>query len=124
MGCQRLSQMFLSSSTQIRELNLEENNILDIAGAILVQNLLRYNNLNKLNLNKNFLGGRFAEQIKRILKGGDKQLLELYLAWNQFGSKAVKSILEGLAQHTCLKVFDFSWNKIGEQNASLLAKGI
>ena len=50
--------------------------------------------------------------MKRVLKGGDKNMLELYLSWNQFSSKAVTNIFEGVAEHPYLRVFDFSWNKI------------
>ena len=82
VGCQKFAELFLSNMTRIEELNLEENNLLDPAGVILVDNLIRYSNLKVLNLNKNFMGIKFAEKMKRILKGGEKHLLELYLSWN------------------------------------------
>ena len=50
--------------------------------------------------------------MKIIMKGGDKQLQQLYLSWNEFNTKAVNNIFEGVAQHPYLRVFDFSWNKI------------
>jgi Ran GTPase-activating protein (RanGAP) involved in mRNA processing and transport len=97
---------------------------LDSAGADLVQNLLKYNNLKILNLNKNFMGLKFAEQMKRVLKGGEKNLTELYLSWNEFSHKGVKILFEGIAEHAYLKVFDFSWNKIDEESAPLLGRSI
>lgn len=41
---------------------------------------------------------------------------ELYLSWNEFSSRATKAVLEGVLENSHLKVFDFSWNKIEEEN--------
>jgi hypothetical protein len=60
--------------TRISELNLEENNLLDNAGAALIENLNKYSNLKKLNLNKNYMGLKFAQRLRDILGGGDRSL--------------------------------------------------
>lgn len=88
-----------------------------------MEHMPSYSNLKVLNLNKNYLGVKFAESLKSFLRSGDKQLQELYLSWNEFSAKAVRLIFEGLSEHSYLKVFDFSWNKIDNDNAKLLAKG-
>jgi hypothetical protein len=64
VGCDKFSELFLLPHTRIEELNLEENNLLDNAGAALLEHLHKYNVLRKLNLNKNFLGARFAQRLK------------------------------------------------------------
>jgi Ran GTPase-activating protein (RanGAP) involved in mRNA processing and transport len=61
--------------------------------------------------------------MKKFLRSGDAQMRELYLSWNEFSSKAARFILEGVAEHTYLKVIDFSWNRIDHDNAYFLAKG-
>jgi Ran GTPase-activating protein (RanGAP) involved in mRNA processing and transport len=63
---------------------------------VLIEHLYKYNNLKKLNLNKNYMGIKFAVKLKEIMAGGDKNLTELYLSWNEFNSKAVKAILEAV----------------------------
>ena len=98
--------------TRIEELNLEENNLLDNAGAILVEHLGKYGHLKKLNLNKNYMGKLFAQKLKDVMSGESCNLYELYLSWNEFNSKAVRAVLEGVHEYSYLKVFDFSWNKI------------
>ena len=77
--------------------------------------------LRKLNVNKNFLGSRFAQKLKEFLHG-NKHLQELYLSWNEFTSKGVKLIMEAVHETVHLRVFDFSWNKIGEDGAQVLAR--
>lgn len=68
------------------------------------------------------MGTRFAQRLKELLGGGDKHMNELYLSWNEFSSKAVKTVLEGVLEHSYLKVFDFSWNKIEDDGVDILAK--
>lgn len=92
-GCEKFSELFLMPHTRIEELNLEENNLLDNAGAALIENLAKYGHLKKLNLNKNYMGKLFAQKLKDIMSGGDRNLTELYLSWNEFNPKAVKAIL-------------------------------
>jgi hypothetical protein len=68
------------------------------------------------------MGIKFAQRLKELLGSGDKNMTELYLSWNEFSSKAVKAVLEGVLEHSYLKVFDFSWNKIEDENVDILAK--
>lgn len=68
--------------TRIEELNLEENNLLDNAGAVLIEHLGNYGHLKKLNLNKNYMGKLFAQKLKDVMSGGASSLNELYLSWN------------------------------------------
>ena len=74
VGCDKFSEMFLLSNTRIQELSLEENNLLDNAGASLIENLHRYSDLRKLNLNKNFMGSRFALKLKELLAEPDNYM--------------------------------------------------
>lgn len=54
---------------------------MDNAGAALIQSLGDYNYLRVLNLSKNFMGNRFAAELKEYLSRDDS-LEELYLGWN------------------------------------------
>ena len=92
-GCEKFSELFLMPHTRIEELNLEENNLLDNAGAALIEHLGKYGHLKKLNLNKNFMGKLFAQKLKDTMSAGARNLTELYLSWNEFNSRAVKAVL-------------------------------
>lgn len=94
---------------------------MDNAGAALIRGLSDYNYLRILDLTKNFMGPRFAQEMKQFLSK-DRSLEQLYLGWNEFNDKAAKLIFEGVEQHTELKVFDYSWNLVGMFSVNSLEK--
>ena len=78
----------------------------------LTEHLSQYGMLRKLNVSKNYLGSRFAQKLKEFMHG-NKYLQELYVSWNEFTTKGAKVILEAVQETKDLRVFDFSWNRIG-----------
>jgi len=86
-------------------------------------NLSNLNELLVLNLSKNYLGNTAAQKIKQFLIQ-DHSLTELYLHWCELGTKATKTIFEGLVHNLGLKVLDLSWNQVGIDGVPAFCKCI
>lgn len=65
-GCQLLSNLF-KNECNIMELELESNNLTDVVGAIVVDNLAQHNKLRLLNLSKNLLSNNLAFRMRKYL---------------------------------------------------------
>ena len=48
-----------------------------------------------------------------------KNLIEVYIHWNQIKSEGGGLIFKALSTNTTLKVFDISWNSIGSGTISI-----
>lgn len=66
IGCQLLSNLF-KSECSITELELESNNLTDVVGAVIVDNLAQHKKLRLLNLSKNLLSNNLAFRMRRYL---------------------------------------------------------
>jgi len=80
IGCQLLSNLF-KTQCNIIELELESNNLTDVVGAGVVENLAHHKKLRLLNLSKNLLSNNLAFRMRKYL-AEDSSLEELYLHWN------------------------------------------
>lgn len=102
----------IDEDCELQQLNLESNNITDGSMGNFFVNLANMNELMVLNLSKNCLGNAAAQKLKQFFLE-DSTLSELYLHWCELGTKATKTIFEGLTKNYGLRVLDLSWNQIG-----------
>ncbi|KAL4468590.1 hypothetical protein ABPG74_005093 [Tetrahymena malaccensis] len=103
-----LSQKSFNSNLKI--LNLENNQLGDIGFNQIYSALLEYN-LSVLNLSQNYLTDDCMESIFNLLKNVD--LNELYISQNNITSQGALILAQGLECNSSLQVLDISKNNIG-----------
>ncbi|KAL4496015.1 hypothetical protein ABPG72_015437 [Tetrahymena utriculariae] len=103
-----LSQKSFNSNLKI--LNLENNQIGDIGFNQIYSALLEYN-LSMLNLSQNNLTDDCSESFSNLLKNTD--LNELYISQNNITSEGALYLAQGLEENCSLQVLDLSKNNIG-----------
>ncbi|EWS75791.1 hypothetical protein TTHERM_000118777 (macronuclear) [Tetrahymena thermophila SB210] len=103
-----LSQKSFYSNLKI--LNLENNNIGDIGFNQIYSDLLQYN-LSVLNLSQNCLTDDCMECFSNFLK--NTELNELYISQNNITSEGALCLAQGLEGNNSLQVLDLSKNNIG-----------
>lgn len=85
---------------------------------MLVEALRNHSLIKMLNLSQNNIAAGTCKSLGDLLTQ-TQELEELYLHWCELDKECGRRILEGLSVNKTLKVFDFSWNKIGNSKETL-----
>ena len=104
--------LFLYLLYRIRKLNLEGNKLGVNAIREICDSLLYNRALQILNLSKNGIRNESCNDISLLFEG-NPSILEFYLSNNFIGGKGAVTLLKGLKINKGIKVFDMSWNKMG-----------
>jgi hypothetical protein len=107
--------MFLNDpACEIRELNLEGNNIGDLNVNLICDNIIPYlsEKMNLLNFGKNQISNKGTAGIAQVC-GACVNLKVLILAWNDISNYSAHLIIKQIKKHSEIRILDLSWNTIG-----------
>ena len=113
----------LKHCNNLQTLNLEKN-FIGADGAKALADCLKYcNSLQTLNLESNYIGTDGAKALTDGLKHCNS-LQTLNLNWNKIGADGTKALADGLKHCNSLQTLNLNWNKIGADGTKALADGL
>ncbi|CAD8076292.1 unnamed protein product [Paramecium sonneborni] len=112
-GIQSICNYISSRNYNIQHLNLEGNNLKDLAVLTILKTLNDSKSIRVLKLSKNQITDIPMEALGQLLKKNNS-LQEVYLHFNLIKNPGGLTIMKGLIKNQFLKVLDLSFNKLGQ----------